>query len=220
MWKVLMISILLIIFIVPRYSFSSNVILNSKRLDIDSIIHRDGDIVTYTITLPGVNDYTLQIETKYLYDKAYLTPGWFEDHNQAVLAQKIIFKRKGILLNTRSFDVRSLPAIKFGKKVSLLDNVIIEIAVVNGTKGSFYKIEGYGGCNNCTNYTGYFSLNGKLLFKTYSSHLDGFSTGMGDYKNVWKQYGVPAKRENTPNLKALTVFPPQHAGEVTQSYIY
>jgi hypothetical protein len=182
-------------------------------------VHKAGDSLSYTTLVSGADGHTLQIKTTYLNDSDYIVYGWPTKQNQVVEAQELIFRYKDAVLRIRPFDVRRTSVIKFDKKVTLLDAVIFEAAIITGSKGSFYKIRGSGGCTNCANYTGYYSLKGELLFENYFSDGDGFLRNIGSYKSVWNRFGVEARRAKTPDIKDVTVFPPVNSGEIDKGYI-
>jgi hypothetical protein len=98
----------------------------------------------------------------------------------------------------------------------LLDVVLFEAACIRGTKGSFYKIVGSGGCTDCSKYIAYYSLKGELLFENYFSDSEKFLKNFGDYKNVLLRYGV---LEKVDNIKDVIIFPPVHSGETSKGYV-
>jgi hypothetical protein len=183
---------------------------------IDSNTHKVDDTLIYTTIVPGNKQYSLQIRTTYLNDIDYVNNGWPTEQNQVVLGQELIFEYMDSILCAIPFHVQKRTSIKLNKKISLLDAVVFEAAIINGTKGSIYKIRGSGGCTDCSNYTGYYSLKGTLLFENYFSHKDKFVKNFGDYKKVLRRYGV---EEKVHNIKNITVFPPAHAGETSDGYV-
>ena len=219
MYKLFSIFLGLVAFTDLKQPISSTGRLVSIGAMVDSAAPRAGEKLSYTTLVMGVNDYILQIKTTYLYDTAYLFYGWPTEQNQVVQAQEMVFKYRDSVIHIRPFDVRRRSVIRSNNKIALLDNVIFEAAIVTGTKGSFYKIRGYGGCTSCSSYTGYYSLNGELFFENYFSDGDGFLKNIGNYKSVWNRFGVQAQREKNPDIKDIVVFPPSHSGEINLSYI-
>jgi hypothetical protein len=188
-------------------------------LSVDSTNPKGGDSLSYTTLVSGTNGYALQIRTTYLNDTVYIKNDWPTVQNQVVLAQELVFKHKDSVLCTRPFHVRKRSAVKFNKKITLLDAVIFEAAVITGTKGSFYKIRGSGGCTDCSNYTGYYSQKGELLYENYFSDKEKFVKNAGNYKGIWHRYGVQARRAKIPDIKSTIVFPPAHSGRIIEGYI-
>lgn len=196
---------------------------NSQQLNMgrfDSLIPKVTDTLTYNTLVSGNNGYALQIRSTYLNDTNYIKNDWPTVQNQVVLAQQLIFKYKDSVLCTRPFRVRKRSFVKFNKKVDLLDAVIFEAAAITGTKGSFYKIRGSGGCTDCSNYTGYYSLKGEILYENYFSDKDKFVKNVGNYKSIWSNYGVQARRANIADINNTIVFPPADNGRTIEGYIY
>jgi hypothetical protein len=219
MYKLLTILFPFMAFIGIKDTLPNNGHKGVNRGIIDYTTSKGADSVCYTTLVPGINDYALQIKTTYLNDTNYLKNDWPTVQNQVVVAQELIFKYKNSVLRARPFDVRKRSDMKLDKEVTLLDAVVFEAAIITGTKGSFYKIRGSGGCTDCSNYTGYYSLSGELLFENYFSDGDGFIRNIGSYEKVWKRYGVAAGRAKIPDIKDITVFPPKYSGSIDVGYI-
>ena len=173
------------------------------------------DSLDYTTSVPANDHYTLDIRTIYLNDTNYIKNDWPTVQNRVVLSQMLIFKYKDSALIVKPFHVRKRTFAN-DKNVYLLDAILFEAASIAGTKGSFYKIRGSGGCTGCSNYTAYYSVNGELLFENYFSDQEKFVKNTGDYKIVLNRYGVP---ENVHNIKNVTVFPPAYNGETSLGYV-
>jgi hypothetical protein len=200
-----------------RDVFDNNKIEQSRGADSTVVKHRDGDIVKYTTALKGTDEYSLEIETMYIYDSLFLADNWVSDLNEVVISQLLTFKLKDSIIRKQFHDVKTRVVRKSIGNVSLLDNVIREVGIVEGRKGSFYKISGAGGCNACSEYLGYYSMQGKLLSKIYSSRMDRFSYTTGDIDKVIKQFEVPENIQKPGKLKVISVFPPQYNGEIEES---
>lgn len=92
-----------------------------------------------------------------------------------------------------------------GATVSMLENVVVAMACLKGTKGSLVTIGGYGGCGACPEWHGYYSTAGKLDMYFYSNAYRSYGS-KGSFESLIKTYGVPAKdlREESPGVKRIS----------------
>ncbi|MHB8205942.1 hypothetical protein [Mucilaginibacter sp.] len=189
---------------------------------IDTVTHlknQNGRQLSYKTIINGDDNYTIEIKTFYIYDKNYLTHDWVSDVNRVVISQTLTFKYKGSSIAVKNFDVRKWIVKKFNKKVNFLDDVIREVGFVKGSKGGFYKIYGFGGCNSCSEYLGYYSMTGNLLYKIYTSRMDNYSYLFGNFDQVMAKYGIPDSLLKSNSINVVSVFPPQYSGDNDKSSI-
>jgi hypothetical protein len=191
----------------------------SAKQSTDTIKYKDGKKIAYETTLAADSDNSIIIETIYIYNSNYIMHDWISDLNNVVISQKIMFKHKGIILSKQNFNVRKYRIGKSKSNPYFLDNVIREIGIVKGRKGSFYKLYGFGGCNSCSEFLGYFALDGSLLYKIYSSKMDNYYFKYGVFENVMHDYGISNLEIKKSNIKSISVFPPQFSGKVGQTSI-
>lgn len=97
-----------------------------------------------------------------------------------------------------------------------LDNVIVSSACIKGTKKSFYKIEGFGGCNGCSEYTAYYSLQGELLYEDYVSSSKNLKYSKGNYQEILKVYGITDTSKISKKARGIQVYPPQYSGDTVE----
>lgn len=92
-----------------------------------------------------------------------------------------------------------------GATTPMLANVVVAMDCLKGTKGSLVAIGGYGGCNACPEWHGYYSTAGKLEMYAYSNAYRSFGS-KGSSEALIKAYGVTAKdlREESPAVKRIT----------------
>jgi hypothetical protein len=92
-----------------------------------------------------------------------------------------------------------------GATVSMLENVVVAMACIRGTKGSLVAIGGYGGCGACPEWHGYYSTAGKLDMYFYSNAYRSYGS-KGSFESLIKAYGVTAKdlREESPGVKRIS----------------
>lgn len=185
-----------------------------KPLLIDTIKYSSNGICNYSTFVAGSKAYSLEVKTTYLNDSVFLNEKWAFDLNDVVSNQELIFKLGDQIIVQRNHNVRKRKSKKAIGTINLLDNVIRGVSVVKGGSGSFYKIEGAGGCNACSEYSGYFSLRGELLWENYSSRMGNFETGKGNYDKVLAKYNVLDTSAIAPKIKGIWVFPPQKSGEM------
>jgi hypothetical protein len=198
--------------LVPKRTFPSKKIIKTDN-------YKDGDTLSYQTTLEANSIYSITIKTVYIYNKAYINNDWVSDLNNVVTLQKIIFKKNQQILVQRKFNVKKYKINNNNRTLYFLDNVIREVGIVKGDKGAFYKIYGFGGCNSCSEFLGYFSLDGKLLYKIYTSKMDNYAYKYGSFQNVINHYGIPHEKIKKNDTKSVTVFPPQFSGKIENTSI-
>ena len=74
-----------------------------------------------------------------------------------------------------------------GKNYQLLDNIVTEIGIIKGKRGTAFIVYGYGGCNSCSEIYSIFSLKGDLMYFLYQKGDEEYSN-LGDLNAVAKIY--------------------------------
>lgn len=179
--------------------------------------YKTNELLTYSSIIQGDGNYSLEIVSSYFFDSLFLSQGWVFDQNDIVINQILFFKTHDTILKQLDFDVRQILTNRDNGKYKLLDNVIRGVSVVRGKNGWFYKISGVGGCNECSEYSGFFSLKGEILWKLYTSSMDNFSYIEGNYNNVLKEYGIIDSSKISKKIYGTWVFPPQYSGKVYET---
>ncbi len=75
-----------------------------------------------------------------------------------------------------------------GINIEMLDNVITDIGVIPAKNQHVFMVFGYGGCNACTEYFGYFHLNGTRIWEYYGSR--GVAISEYGQKEDLKKLGI------------------------------
>lgn len=75
------------------------------------------------------------------------------------------------------------------RKVTMLSNVIVSLGCITGKKGSALAVGGYGGCNSCPEWYGYYSLTGELINYSYSNTFRSFGA-KGTNNDLIKKYAI------------------------------
>jgi len=189
--------------------------ISQRKLD-SSSVHKQGELVTYSTSLNAVENYSLKIMTTYRYDTAFIAHGFLVDWDSIITEQKMCFQLNDSILKALDFveDGKCKILIKPHKPENTLD-IISGIYLIKGKNnvGAFYKIEGCGGANGGSQYTGYFSLNGNLLFESYLDHPHSIPIEVGDYKSMLANFDLNDTTEISTEINGCWVFPPQWSNE-------
>lgn len=192
---------------------NTSVLAQSSSLRARQVNPKKWSTSEYSTLINGGGGYSLEVRTTYVPDTSFLVNRWFGDLNDVVTQQVLIFKLNNSILCRRDFNVKKI--ISPNKKgLVLLDAVVVMAGVVKGEKGSFYVIFGSGGCNACSEYTGYYSLEGKLLANDYQSRMRNFRHSFGNLGEIIERFGVDDSTAGIGGLKVVRTFPPQFSGKV------
>lgn len=166
-----------------------NAINNSKYIN----ILLEKDTIIYNTEIKG-GDYSLIIKTSRINDTLYdiyqkgYSFSYFNSNqiNYYVITNQILnFYFKDSLIKTTQHNVKkNIKKFKNGKQVRVLENEITNISFIHGQNGDLYYIEGYGGCNTCSEYFAFYSLSGDLLWDFYS--IKDYSNNQ--WKNLIKNF--------------------------------
>ena len=85
-------------------------------------------------------------------------------------------------------------------------------------KGTFYKIDGSGGCNGCSEFWGAYTLQGTLLTEFYYRR-SRFDYRFGNLNKLYKRYGVDSLESKKYDVDVVSVFPPQLSGQKGKSLV-
>lgn len=91
-----------------------------------------------------------------------------------------------------------------GAKTKMLNNVVVAMDCVKGTKGSLVSIGGYGGCGSCPEWRGYYSTAGRLEQYSFDNNQRSFGS-KGSWEGLIKDYGVTKKQlqQESPAVKRI-----------------
>ncbi|KNH47002.1 hypothetical protein [Pseudomonas lini] len=92
-----------------------------------------------------------------------------------------------------------------GAKTKMLNNVVVEMDCVTGSKGSLVSIGGYGGCGACPEWRGYYSTAGRLEQYSFDNNQRSFGS-KGSWEELIKAYGVTKRQlqSASPAVKRIT----------------
>ncbi|HTL81936.1 MAG TPA: hypothetical protein VL651_09545 [Bacteroidia bacterium] len=125
------------------------------------------------------------------------------------LKQKFSFYKKGILIHSCKLPINRVTVLSSSNKmVNILDNVVMSIGLLKGTKGALYQTYGAGGCNACSESFGLFDLNGNLLCFHYNTRSKVYvSFGNDSIEGV--KTGIPLEKiQSLDSLKYI--YPPSN----------
>jgi hypothetical protein len=86
-----------------------------------------------------------------------------------------------------------------GEKAKKLNNAVVEIDCVKGSKGSLVSIDGYGGCGACSQRHGYYSTVGRLEQYSFDSNQRSFGS-KGSWEELIKAYGITKRQLQSESL--------------------
>ncbi len=152
---------------------------------------------------------TRNIITKIATDSSELVLETFVDSNKVyncvLIRQELIFKKNGQTVARCLF-----PMVDNSKKythedsITMLDNLIYEIGVLEGTNGNIYTIYGAGSCNACPELFAFYSQSGDVLWLSYSNKEKVYKS-VGDFYNVTKKYGLDTIKWYKKEYKTATI---------------
>lgn len=85
-----------------------------------------------------------------------------------------------------------------GAKTKMLNNVVVAMDCVTGSKGSLVSIGGYGGCGACPEWHGYYSTAGRLEQYSFDNTQRSFGS-KGSREELIEAYGVSKRQLQSPS---------------------
>ncbi len=144
-------------------------------------VHR-GDRISY-------GDYTLIVESECL-NKKLSSDEYRFTFGSAAKSQQLLFIHGQDTIVVQHPVGRVKLLLEDGSKEDVLENVITQIAVMKGARGSLYHVSGYGGCNSCGEWFGIYTTDGVLLCHTHGGK-ERYISSSGSYEQVFEDYGIP-----------------------------
>lgn len=149
-------------------------------------------------------DYTLKIVSYFVNDTMSI-----DEPNQlfpVCIKQDVYCLKLGETLNKCNYKVRIIKQkLINGNRIKMIDNVITQIGIIEGSKGILFTIFGYGGCNSCSELYSIFSLNGEKIYFLYQQGQKEFKN-FGDLKKICSQYGIVEDDFLSGNYRKKTLY--------------
>lgn len=177
---------------------------NSKQLvlEITPVVYRDSILEQYkgvrNFSYKKVikNDtYSIEVETFCLNDTlASLDDTEYEDAvfslvtRPVIIEQKLKFTKKGNVLKSYNIPFKKIVRTNYlGKKIETLEQNIWLVYFIKGTKGEILGVSGSGLCevSECPEFTGFYSLDGNVLYEADTKSVNNISTG-----ELFEKYGI------------------------------
>jgi len=177
---------------------------SNKDRKLTSLLHsskKTDSLYTYKKFISLDSD-TLFIETTCLRDSVNSEEVSLE--NPIVLNQSLIFCHDGKRKKESIHCVRQITQSTYNSgRILMAEDVVYEISVISGKKGSLFVIYGGGGCNACGELYELYDLTGKLISSSYASTTKDYCT-YGNSYDVFKKYGIP---HNASTGRHIQVYP-------------
>lgn len=149
---------------------------NSNRVLYDSVYSHvyHLNIKDFTVKTSIVfKEHKIVIESEYLNDSVSVEES--NMFNPIPLKQEMFFYTKGQLNARVIYPARMITQkTESGEPVKMLDNVIVGAGIIKGRKGNLLVVGGYGGCNDCSEFEGYYTLEGKSIGINYRTKSEVF----------------------------------------------
>lgn len=166
----------------------------------------------YKVNIEGIDGYHVEVTTEFLDDTLKSKQSTLFDQNDIVTAQTLSFFYNDSLLNESKYECKKGSRIFNEKKISVLDNVILQGGFVRGEKDFFYDFYGSGGCNNCSEKTTFYSKNGKILWSIYSKNSDNFLDEKYEFDEVARTFLIPDSTIKSKRINMLYIYPIDRSG--------
>ena len=131
------------------------------------------------------------------------------EHNQfnpIPLKQLLRFSDKNNAPKAVFLPIRRINAkASSGQSVNILDNIISSIGIIKGDNWLVVIVGGYGGCNSCSEFTGYFTLNGDILRMNYRSQRKIY-LDTGYINNIINTYKLNERELSRAKYSRITIY--------------
>lgn len=134
--------------------------------------------------------YKFTLIQKYLLDS--LIPEQKVDFYPLITKQTIKLHIDNKIIYNSDHKVKSVNVKTQRGNVNILSNVIMQIGLIKGRSDMFFCIEGYGGCNTCTEYSEIINSKGQSIFLLYSNYQKTYLSN-GNLQEVLKKNGIDQK---------------------------
>lgn len=154
-----------------------------------NVIESSNKLETYLDTTEvNFNKYKLKLISIFINDS--VSSNETNMFNPICLSQIICFSINDSMVYSAPQPVRYITQMNNqGKKILMMENVVNEIGFLEGKEGLLFSIEGYGGCNSCTEYRALYNDKGEIVYCRYSNQKTVYSK-IGELQSVLKKYGI------------------------------
>ncbi len=184
----LSLNIFLLIINSSTYENKKNIEVQSADQLINSNIEKTNILDTNIIVIKK-DDYIIKAETIFMKDSVLGSDT--NVFSPICIDQYLIFTHNDTVLKRVRYPAKKIWQKTYNSQnVLMLENVIFNIGIINGKYGSLLAVNGYGGCNSCSEFLGLYSMKGDLLYESYV-HLNQTITLVGNPQQTLKKYGIP-----------------------------
>jgi hypothetical protein len=110
--------------------------------------------------------------------------------NTFAINQKLIFKKNSKFISEKKSPILNENGIYSNEdSITVLDNIIYEIGLLEGSNGFIYSIYGAGSCNACPELYAFYNQMGNCIWLIYSNKNKLYKS-IGNFNEVCKNYGI------------------------------
>ena len=126
--------------------------------------------------------------------------------NPICTRQQILFYSNNALITALDYPVRIITQKdESGKKEKMLENVINDLGFIKSKAGFVVVVNGWGGCNTCSSFTGLFSLKGDVLAIRYGTE-DEMYKKVGDIDKIADSLGIDSHELDRMTWSSIKVY--------------
>lgn len=155
----------------------------------------------YLLSYYSEAGYSVDIETRLLYDSAFLNNNYYKSGNKAVISQTLTFKKNGRQLRRfnylQSYRINNVKS----RLPSLMKFVATEISITGPKKNPIYVFYAWGLSNGSNEVTSYYSKEGNLLLE--------INCGRHDCDSIVNARKNDIEKWSNSKLKSHYIFPPK-----------
>lgn len=111
-------------------------------------------------------------------------------NNTIAIKQKLIFIKSGKEISEKKSPILNGNGIYNNEdSITVLDNIIYEIGLLEGSNGFVYSIYGAGSCNACPELYAFYNQMGNCIWLIYSNKNKLYKS-IGNFNDICKNYGI------------------------------
>ncbi|GEM_PF-6653022 len=124
--------------------------------------------------------------------------------DKLIVYQKMIFYKNDLKIGNK---ISPVPFISQktddNESISVLENFIYELGVIEGANYSLFCVKGSGHCNACPEFFAFYSLQGECLWYQYSNTVKSF-LHFGNFEDICKKAGIDSDKWANGEYKKVT----------------